>query len=249
MDRKLWRGGSLLLALTLLLCACGGDPQPPEPPAAEAETAAEERLPPLDVSVTPGRGEDELLFAFTLGEWLTAFHNEYDYINTEEEWLHWGTERGIHSPYASVYYEIMPDAGTYVLPFLSAYVPSEEDSRVQELMVEFDDHAYQDDAYTLYEELCYHIIHLLLPSLSEEEIRAVYTDLNALSYDDLRLNGQKYGSGIIPLRLYHKDGVGIYGHFALGDYVRLCIIPVTEESLQGFAQQGTEIRTLGEPTA
>ena len=66
MDRKLWRGGSLLLALTLLLCACGGDPQPPEPPAAEAETAAEERLPPLDVSVTPGRGEDELLFAFTL---------------------------------------------------------------------------------------------------------------------------------------------------------------------------------------
>lgn len=238
----------MLLALTLLLCACGGDPQPPEPPATEAGAAAEERLPPLDVSVTPGRGEDELLFSFTLEEWIAAFGAGYDdYLCPPEEWRHWSVEQSVHSAYPSVYYEFV--SNMFALPSLSAYVPSEEDGRVQELTVDFDDHAYQDDAYTLYEELCYRAIHLLLPSLSEEEIRAVYTDLNALSYDDLRLNSQKYGRGIIPLRLYHKDGVGIYGHFALGDYVRLCIIPVTEESLQGFAQQGTELRPLGEPTA
>lgn len=244
MRGKLCRVG-LLLALMGLLCACGGQPQPaedePVPPAQEDTTAVQG---PLEVSVEAGRGEGELLFSFSLEEWIAAFGANYDYLRPAEEWRHWDVEQGIHSPLASVYYEFVADETMYALPFVEAYVPSEEDHRVQELTVDFDDHAYQDQAYELYEDLCFAAIQTLFPSMDKEDITAVYTDLNALSYDELRLNSQKYGSGTVPARLYHKDGVGIYGHFALGDYVRLCIIPVTEESLQVFAQRGTELRPL-----
>lgn len=245
---------ALLLAAILagLLCACGKTPQNdqgPESPPTQEETLsspAPETADPLalDVSVIPGRGEGELLFSFTLEEWITAFGAHYDYLRPVEEWRCWSVEQGIHSPFESIYYEFIANETMYALPAMAAYVPAEEDHRVQELTVDFDDHAYQDEAYALYEDLCFAAIETLLPSLSEEEITAIYTDLNALSYDELRLNDRKYRSGVVPLRLYHKDGVGLYGHFALGDYVRLCIIPVTEESLQAFAQQGTELRPL-----
>ena len=65
-----------------------------------------------------------------------------------------------------------------------------------------------------------------------------------MAYGELRLNKQRYCSDVVPVLLYHKDGVGFYSHFALGDYVRLCVIPVTQERLAEYAQQGTELREL-----
>lgn len=43
---------------------------------------------------------------------------------------------------------------------------------------------------------------------------------------------------------YHKDGVGIYPYFAIGEWVHLCIIPVTQEIIDDYAQKGVEIREI-----
>ena len=53
-----------------------------------------------------------------------------------------------------------------------------------------------------------------------------------------------YKKGCAPCVLYHKDGVGIYPYFAIGEWVHLCIIPVTQEVIDDYAQKGVEIREI-----
>lgn len=50
--------------------------------------------------------------------------------------------------------------------------------------------------------------------------------------------------GSVPSVLFHKNGIGVYPYFAIGDWERFCIIPVTEELLTEFAQKGVELHEI-----
>ena len=248
-----------VLLLLLALTGCGAAdaeediPQVPETSQGQEvpeiqEPRQEETQPTLNTSVIEGR-PGELDFAFSLEKWITAFDRQYQadmgvtYLKPAEEWRTWDAETGVHSQQPTTYHEFIENEQMYNLPTMTVYTPP-EGGCVQEITLDFDDHAYLDSAYELYEELCYYTIRTLLPELEEAQITEIYETCNEICYGDLRLNHQRYSSAVVPVVLYYKDGVGFYPHFALGDYVRLCAIPVTEESLQGFAQKGTQLRPI-----
>lgn len=241
-----------LLLLLLALTGCGAvspedeTSQAPEPQTPELQT---QEASPLDITVLEGRS-GELDFAFSLEEWIPAFNRSYQedqgiasYLRPAEEWRQESNATGIHSPWETICHVFVEDEAIWSLPAMTVYTPPEGE-RVQEITLDFDDHAYNDPAWELYMELCRSTVRTLLPSLEEGQVTELCETLNAVSYGELRLNKQRYERGIVPLVLYYKDGVGIYPHFALGDYVRLCVIPVTPETLENFRQQGTELRAL-----
>ena len=51
----------------------------------------------------------------------------------------------------------------------------------------------------------------------------------------------KYASGAVPCALYYRGDIGVYPYFALGDYVRLCVIPVTPQYLDQLRAQGVGV--------
>lgn len=44
--------------------------------------------------------------------------------------------------------------------------------------------------------------------------------------------------------LFHKDGIGVYPYFAIGDWEHFCIIPVTEEIIAEFEKKGAQIHEI-----
>ena len=57
-----------------------------------------------------------------------------------------------------------------------------------------------------------------------------------------------FGSNAVPPGLFYRDGVGIYPYFAIGDWERFCIIPVTAERLQEFKEKGVVLYALESPS-
>lgn len=236
-----------LLVLLLALCACGAQPDGPEE-AAETPAVSQPEERPLDTSVIQGR-EGELDFAFSLEDWIAAYNVQYraavgeDFLKSPEAWHSQTFPTGVHSQQETVQYEFLADERMFSLPTMTVYVP-QGGSCVQEITVNFDDHAYSDEGFALYQELCDCTIRTLCPDLEAERVQEIGRALDDVAYETLRLNKQRYGGEVVPVLLYHRDGIGIFSHFALGDYVRLCVIPVTEETLAAYARQGAEIRDL-----
>lgn len=247
---RAWTIGALCLLTLLLLCACGAQEDSGEPvdtPPASEEAQAPK---PLDTAVIQGR-EGELDFAFSLEDWITAYNLQYredrgeDFLQPleGEGWSSLTFPTAPHSQQATVSYEFLADVRMFNLPTMTVYVP-QDGACVQEITVNFDDHDYAPALYEFYQEMCFYTVKTLRPEMEAEQIRAVCQALDDVAYGELRLNKQRYGSEVVPVLLYHKDGIGFYSHFALGDYVRLCVIPVTEETLADYAQQGTQLREL-----
>ena len=95
--------------------------------------------------------------------------------------------------------------------------------------------------YDRYEEICFYTLKVFFPDMEDEKITALYKTLNQLAYDNMMPHEQRYGSGSIPCALYYKDGIGLYPYFAIGESVRLCIIPVDEKTIRYYEGNGVEI--------
>lgn len=126
------------------------------------------------------------------------------------------------------------------LPTVSVFTPSDE-SYVQEIMLNFDDHSYTESMYRLYERTCFYTIKVLFPSFDDAETVELYTKLNELAYQNVFPNEQGYSSDSIPAALFYKDGIGLYPYFAIGESVHLCVIPVTDQTIAAFETKGTAI--------
>ena len=112
-------------------------------------------------------------------------------------------------------------------------------------------HAYLDQTLeeiflynAQFEELCFYTLKVFFPDMEDEQIVALYEEANHLGNMNVFLNEDGYKKGCVPCVLYHKDGVGIYPYFAIGEWVHLCIIPVTQEIIDDYAQKGVEIREI-----
>ena len=199
----------------------------------------------LNAAVMDYQG-DELIFSFSIDDFIDSFNGYYwadyesRYLLPSSMWISFVYESSIHSMYASNYYYFTPDETMWSLPTVSVFTPSDE-SYVQEIMLNFDDHSYTESMYHLYERTCFYTIKVLFPSFDDAEIVELYTKLKELAYQNVFPNEQGYSSDSIPVALFYKDGIGLYPYFAIGESVHLCVIPVTDQTISAFEAKGTTI--------
>lgn len=201
----------------------------------------------FDISVLDNR-EDELVFNISIDDYIESYNGYYwkdkksRYLlpSSNDNWRTQILDTSIHSKHETVYYNFTEDEKVWPLPTISVYVPANSDY-IQEITLNFDDHSYTEAMYELYEGMCYYTLKVFFPDLSDDKIIQLYTTLNNLAYDNIVPHEQGYSSNSVPCALYHKDGIGLYPYFAVGECVHLCIIPVTEETINDFEKKGVEI--------
>lgn len=200
----------------------------------------------LNIEVLNNR-EGELVFSISIDGFIDSYNSFYrkdknaDYLLPSSKWSTDIYETAIHSNHETIYYNFTEDEKKWLLPTISVYVPSNGDY-IQEITLNFDDHGYTAEMYELYEEMCFYTIKVLFPDFTDDKITELYTTLNDLAYDNFTL--VKYTSESVPCALYHKDGVGLYPYFANGEWLHLCIIPVTQEYINELERKGVDIHEI-----
>ena len=196
--------------------------------------------------------ENELVFSFSINDFIDSYNGYYwedkksIYLTPADKWQVCEYDAAIHSNHRTLYYYFKGNYNNWVLPSISVYVPENADY-VQEITVNFDDyHSYREEMYELYEEMCFYTIKVFFNDLSDEKIIELYKALNKLAYDNVFPNEKGYANNPTPCALYYKDGIGLYPYFAIGQSVRLCVIPVTEQTINEFKRKGVEVYEISE---
>ena len=211
-------------------------------------TQPEVEIHQLDISVVENR-ENELVFDISMDDFIESYNSLYfrdkgrEYLLPKSEWRKITYDDAIHSDHETILLEFTIDERIWSQPTITVYVPTNGDY-IQEITVNFDEHGYSESFYAEFEELCFYTLKVLFPDMPDKEIIAFYEEANHLGNMNVFLNEDGYKKGCVPCVLYHKDGVGIYPYFAIGEWVHLCIIPVTQEIIDDYAQKGVEIREI-----
>lgn len=211
-------------------------------------TQPEVEIHQLDISVVENR-ENELVFDISMDDFIESYNSLFlqdkgrEYLLPKSEWRKFTYDDAIHSDYETSLFEFTVDERIWSQPTITVYVPTNGDY-IQEITVNFDEHGYSESFYAEFEELCFYTLKVLFPDMPDKEIIALYEEANHLGNMNVFLNENGYKKGCVPCVLYHKDGIGIYPYFAIGEWVHLCIIPVTQEIVDDYAQKGVEIREI-----
>lgn len=202
----------------------------------------------LDIDVIENR-EDELVFSFSINDFIDSYNGYYwqdkknKYIKPTNEWIIHEYDTSVHSNHKTYYYNYKEDNSIWTLPVITVYVPTDSDY-VQGITVNFDDHSFSEEMYILYKEMCYYTLKIFFPEYADEQIYELFEKNKDLAYANIFPNEQGYKNGAIPCELFYKDGIGVYPYFAIGESVRLCIIPVTEETIKDFETKGVVIHEI-----
>lgn len=204
----------------------------------------------LDIDVIENR-KNELVFQFSINDFIESY-NGYYWANKEKRYLkglkNWQKlkyDTSIHSMYETYHYNFAEKENVWSLPIISVYVPTNADY-IQEIVCEFDDHSFSDTMYELYEEICFYTLKVFFKELSDEKIIDLYKTNIQLAYDNIFPNENGYSSNSVPVALYYKDNIGVYSYFAIGESVRLCIIPIEQETINTFKEKGTKIYEISQ---
>ena len=202
----------------------------------------------LDIAVMENR-ENELVFEISMDDFIESYNSLYfrdkgkEYLQSKSEWRKFTYDDAIHSDHETSQFEFTEDERIWSQPTITVYVPTNADY-IQEVTVNFDEHGYSESFYAEFEELCFYTLKVFFSDMPDEEIIALYEEANHLGNMNVFLKEDGYKKGCVPCVLYHKDGIGIYPYFAIGEWVHLCIIPVTQEIIDDYAQKGVEIREI-----
>ena len=193
--------------------------------------------------------ENELVFSLSMDDFISSFNGFY-WQDHAARLLppreNWGAERNrtsIHCDYETVCYMFSRDERVHSLPSLAVFAPPDEDL-IQQITVDFDDHGYDQGMFEEYETMCAYVLRVFFPELPEQTLGKLIKTLNDYAYDHILPNEEAYTHGSIPQVLYHRNGVGIYPFFAVGQCVHFCVIPVTDATLAAFRAQGTDVKPL-----
>lgn len=190
--------------------------------------------------------DGQMVFDMTLEDFTDQYNIVYRYEYGESflpsayQWAFYNT-MAVHGDNAAICYHFSEDERVRAVPVISVFVP-EMDAHVQQIMVSYDDHSYSIPTYEMYEELCFYTLKVMLPTLRDEELTKLYTEVNVLA--DENITYVPYAANAVPCTLYHKDGIGVYPYYCVGEELHLCIIPVTEETLADFEERGTVVRPI-----
>lgn len=212
-------------------------------PVADVFFAAEEpETEPMEIAVKTVHG-NEALFTATAEDFLQHFNSVFardfasSYFPPLMKWKSRDYTAGIHSQYPTMQFYFSEDEKVYSLPTVTLYTPLEERC-IQEITINFDEHSYTESGYERYKQLCIYTLKVFFPTLSEEAVSQLCDQVIALGNQHVFSSDAWYGSGDAPWALFYRDGVGIYPYFAIGDWQRFCVIPVTDEILNEWEQKG-----------
>ena len=249
---------ALLLFLGALFLLFGFLTDEDAVPVASLETAepadplAEEApLLELDTGVTKTEN-DTRVFHFSLDEFIASYNGYYwqeegaRYLLAASEWTQEQLERTVQSAEPATRYSYRVDEDTWTLPQLRVTVP-EDSELVEEVAVCYDEHSFSSATYALFEEDCFYTLKTFFPDLDDTQLTEIVETVNQSAYDHTFLSSQQYrpGTAQLPPLLYHRDGIGVFGYFAIGAPVHFCIIPVDETLLADYAASGVDVREIG----
>lgn len=211
---------------------------------AEQDSRVEEDIVQLqDLDVTVVEGEDgAAVFDVSIEDFIAGFNSARGeaYLPPPHEWPFYNT-MAIHADNEALRYHYSEDESIRAIPEISVFTPITEDT-IQQIIISYDDHSYSIPTYEMYEELCFYALKTMMPDMADSRIREICTEINTLA--DENITDVHYSSDAVPCRLYHKNGTGIYPYYCIGEELRFCIIPVTEDLLKDFEERGTDIIAL-----
>ena len=190
--------------------------------------------------------ENELFFSCTVNDFIESYNGFWYqskkelYLTPIDKWIKDEYDRGIHFANKTRGYYFKKDYKNWTLPSISVYVPQNADY-IQEITIDFDDHSYRKEMYELYEEMCFYTLKVFFHNLSDENLTELYKTINQLAYDNIFPHEKAYTYDSVPCALYYKDGIGVYPYFAIGQSVKLCILPITDQTLNEFKEKGVAI--------
>ena len=207
-------------------------------------TGEDWRIEPLSIEVRTTHG-NEALFGVTAEDYIRSFNSMFErdfgknYFPPLEDWVSCSYKSGIHSQYPVMQFVFTEDENIYTLPTVTIYTPMEQRA-IQEITVNFDEHSYTDAGYQRFKQLCSYTLRVFFPSLSEDAVSAICEQVIAVGNQNVFDSDTWFGSGVVPFALFYRDGVGIYPYFAIGDWQRFCVIPVTDNTIDEFRHKGVE---------
>lgn len=216
----------------------------PQPSAAPQETEIRR----LDAQVLENR-EKELVFSISMEDFMESYNSLYlrdkgkAYLGSKDQWRRFTYEEAIHSDHETSLYEFSIDEQVWSQPTVTVFVPTNA-PRIQEITLNYDAHGHSDAFYEEFEELCFYTLKVFFPDLEDESITALYREANELGDLHIFPKEEGYEKGCTPAVLYHKNGLGVYPYFAIGEWGHLCIIPVSPERIEEFKQQGVDVREI-----
>lgn len=198
------------------------------------------------LSVDALNEDNDLVFPFSIEDYIDSFNSICDSHITLADTYKWRFaeyEDSFYSANPTYLYSYTAEKNNWSLPGISVYT-SAKSGYVREIILEFDDHSYTEEMYELYEEYCFYTLKTLLPHLSDERIKALYKEANKNAYDGIFTSDKWYGKGAIPRVMYCHNEVGIYPYFAIGQHLKMCIIPISEQLILDFENKGVEINEI-----
>ena len=213
--------------------------------------AEEAPIKELDVGMAAG-DEGTLTFDITLDDFIASYNGYYwqeegaRYLLAASEWTQEQLERTVQSTEPATRYSYRVDEDTWTLPQLRVTVP-EDSELVEEVTVCYDEHSFSSATYALFEEDCFYTLKTFFSDLDDAQLTEIVETVNQSAYDHTFLSSQQYrpGTAQLPVLLYHRDGIGVFGYFAVGAPVHFCIIPVDETLLADYAASGVDVREIG----
>lgn len=204
----------------------------------------------LDVNAVENEA-GELVFDCTLDDFIASYNGYYwqdkgrRYLLPAADWEQNQVENTVQSAVPATQYIYTADENVWTLPKLNAYVP-ENSETLSQVALTYDDHSYSEATYALFEEDCYYTLKVFFPTLSQEQLTTLYETVNQSAYDHTFPSEQQYrpGSAQLPALLYHQNGIGVFGYFAIGAPLRFCVIPVDETLLADYAASGVDVREI-----
>lgn len=207
----------------------------------------------MDTSIRLCHGDDPV-FAATLDDYIRCYNSLFEQKAGEgyfppdsSRWQSSSLKNGIHSRYPSRQFRFSEDEAVYSLPTVTVYTPM-EDRSIQEITLNFDEHSYTEDGFQRFHQLCADSLRVFFPDLTEAQASDLADRIISLGNENVFGSDAWFGSNAVPQGLFYRDGVGIYPYFAIGDWERFCIIPVTAERLQEFKEKGVVLYTLESPS-
>ena len=213
-----------------------------EPTVSQAEIDA------LDIRVLENR-ENEMVFTISINDYIRSYNSYYNssycrsYLTSASQWQCYTYDSAIHSDHNTKYYYFTEDERVYSLPTITVYVPTNGDY-IQEITVNFDEHSYSESGFEHYKEMCYYTMKVFFPNLPDESILDLCSEIIAMGNQNVFSSDEWYDKDAVPFVLFHKDGIGVYPYFAIGDWEHFCIIPVTEEIITEFEEKGAQIHEI-----
>lgn len=239
--------GSLLIVFGFLP-EMGSDQNIKQPTSNSSEEAP---LHELDIAVQKN-ANDENVFNITMDDFIQSYNGYYwqdhgeRYLQAANEWQVSSWDSTVESAYPATQYSFRADENTWTLPVVNVIVP-DAGEQIQQIDLNYDEHSYSEATYALFEKDCYYTLKVFFPDLSEEQLTGLYQTINQSSYDNTFPLTQKYrvGSAQLPVKLFYRNGIGVFGYFAIGAPVHFCVIPVDDATIADYKAGGVDVQEIG----